>query len=392
MSLPIEIEGAGQLLGMPVEDFLRDSWQQRPLLIRQAFEGFQSPLSGDDLAALSLQEEALSRLVLHDRRRRRWTLETGPFDDDRFDDLPERDWSLLVQDVDKWDPDVGALLAEFDFLPRWRIDDIMVSFAAPGGSVGAHVDQYDVFLLQGMGQREWAIDASPNPDLSLQPGAPLKLLRQFKASHRWRLQPGDMLYLPPGVPHHGVAVDPCLTLSVGMRAPSLQELLLAVVQAHARTLPEEDRYRDPPLQPARDSAELSPSALAGLAEALQQALQGAPTAGPALQAILLRYLSHYRAPREAQPRARPMGPSALLGRLREGALLWPDHWLRWLHDGGDPALLAVAGHSVTLSGELARDLCAGAAIDAGDWAELSPADQESLRTLLNLGALQLRKP
>ena len=99
MSLPIEIEGAGQLLGMPVEDFLRDYWQQRPLLIRQAFEGFQSPLSGDDLAALSLQEEALSRLVLHDRARRRWTLESGPFDDDRFDDLPERDWSLLVQDV-----------------------------------------------------------------------------------------------------------------------------------------------------------------------------------------------------------------------------------------------------------------------------------------------------
>jgi 50S ribosomal protein L16 3-hydroxylase len=149
----------------------------------------------------------------------------GPFEEELFPQLGDHDWTLLVQDVDKWDADVAALLPAFDFLPRWRIDDIMVSFAATGGSVGAHVDQYDVFLLQAQGHRRWQIDASPNPSVEFRHDVELKLLHAFHPTHEWVLGPGDMLYLPPGVPHHGVAEDPCLTFSVGMRAPSTAELL-----------------------------------------------------------------------------------------------------------------------------------------------------------------------
>ena len=139
--------------------FLRDYWQKRPLLIRNAFPDFESPIQPEDLAGLACEEGTLSRIVAHDRARDAWLLRHGPFDEAMFPDMPHHDWTLLVQDVDKWDADVAALLDAFDFLPRWRIDDVMVSFAAPGGSVGAHVDQYDVFLLQALGHRRWQIDA-----------------------------------------------------------------------------------------------------------------------------------------------------------------------------------------------------------------------------------------
>ena len=157
---PIEVDAAAlPPLGMPPAEFLRDYWQKRPLLIRKAFPGFVSPISPEDLAGLACEEAALSRIVAHEREHDRWLLRHGPFPEAMFPDLPHHDWTLLVQDVDKWDADVAALLPAFDFLPRWRIDDVMVSFAAPGGSVGAHVDQYDVFLLQAQGRRRWQIDA-----------------------------------------------------------------------------------------------------------------------------------------------------------------------------------------------------------------------------------------
>ncbi|WP_187300613.1 cupin domain-containing protein, partial [Mizugakiibacter sediminis] len=216
---PIEVAARhGQPLGMPPARFLREYWQKRPLLIRGAFPDFAPPLTPDDLAGLACEELALSRLVLRDRRRDRWTLRNGPFDEAAFAALPRSDWTLLVQDVDKWDADVAALLRHFRFLPTWRVDDVMVSYAADGGGVGAHVDQYDVFLLQGLGRRRWSISADPRAPKDFRDDVELKQLRTFAPTHAWLLEPGDMLYLPPGVPHDGVAVGPCMTLSVGMRA------------------------------------------------------------------------------------------------------------------------------------------------------------------------------
>src|SRR3546814_488027 len=204
---------------MPAADFLRDYWQKKPLLIRNALPGFVSPIEPEDLAGLACEDAALSRLVRHDRERDAWTVRHGPFREEEFPGLGDRDWTLLVQDVDKWDADIAALLPKFDFLPRWRIDDVMVSFAATGGSVGAHVDQYDVFLLQALGHRRWQVDTRDDPPLHFRKDAEIRLLQRFTPSHDWVLAPGDMLYLPPGVPHHGVAEDPCLTFSIGMRAP-----------------------------------------------------------------------------------------------------------------------------------------------------------------------------
>ena len=209
---PIEID-ARELppLGMAPEEFLRDYWQKRPLLIRNAFPGFESPIAPEDLAGLACEDGVLARIVAHERAKDKWMLRHGPFPEEMFPELPDHDWTLLVQDVDKWDADIAALLPHFDFLPRWRIDDVMVSFAAPGGSVGAHVDQYDVFLLQAQGHRRWQIDDRPDPPVHYRLDTELRLLQRFEPTHEWVLGPGDMLYLPPGVPHHGVAEDACLT-------------------------------------------------------------------------------------------------------------------------------------------------------------------------------------
>src|SRR5690348_10259631 len=160
---PIEVRAdLRQPLGMPAARFLSDHWQKRPLLIRNAFPDFVPPLRPDDLAGLACEELALSRIVLRDEKRDTWSLRNGPFTESDFAALPASHWTLLVQDVDKWDGDVAALLDHFTFLPSWRIDDVMVSYATDGGGVGAHLDQYDVFLLQGIGKRRWRISTDPH--------------------------------------------------------------------------------------------------------------------------------------------------------------------------------------------------------------------------------------
>lgn len=215
-------------LGMPVRLFLRHIWQQKALLARQAIPEFVSPISANDLAGIACQRHALARVVRGSGKR--FKLDYGPFDEASFAGLGKRNWTLLVQQVDQWDEEVAKILAYFAFLPRWRIEDVMVSYAVRGGSVGAHVDQYDVFLLQARGKRRWQIDSRPaatNPvNQKLVAGAKLKLLANFEPEHDWVLEPGDILYLPPGVPHHGVAEsDDCMTFSIGLRAPSLGEML-----------------------------------------------------------------------------------------------------------------------------------------------------------------------
>ena len=148
-----------------------------------------------------------------------WSLKHGPFTENDFLTLPERD--MLVQGVDLWVPEVQELLAQFTFLPPWRLDDVMISFACPGGSVGPHFDQYDVFLLQVEGQRRWQIGPECSRETALRDDSPLRILKEFNVREEWLLEPGDMLYLPPGVAHWGVAETECLTYSIGFRSPAL---------------------------------------------------------------------------------------------------------------------------------------------------------------------------
>ena len=383
------VGSAQQFLGMSPATFLRDYWQRRPLLVRSAFPQFDAPLDGNDLAALALNPEALARLVRHRRRSDRWQVNHGPFEESDFTQLPARDWTLLVQDVDKWDPEVAELLNHFDFLPRWRIDDIMVSFAAPGGSVGPHVDQYDVFLLQGSGHRHWAIDCSNSPELSHREDSPLRLLRQFEPTHQWQLAPGDMLYLPPGIPHHGVATDPCLTLSIGMRAPAIAELLAPLLEEFAARLGEGRRFEDAGRLPATDSAHLDDVDIdrfrAQIGAALAE-LQQLPQAD--LADFCARFLSQYRQAREPERRLRKLSAEALGRTLERGAALRLSCGLRYLRRPNDQSFY-VCGQAWPLPKALADDLV-GCGIGSAAWRRAAPQARNLLAQMFAEGIVERR--
>ncbi len=232
--------------------FLQRYWQKQPLLIRQAIAGFRGPLSTRELFALAGRDDVESRLVL--RERSRWTLAQGPFRRADFRALPERNWTLLVHGVNLHLVAADALLHRFAFIPFTRLDDLMVSYATPGGGVGPHFDSYDVFLLQGEGRRRWRIGRQR--DLALKPDLPLKILARFRPEHEAVLGPGDMLYLPPAIAHDGVAVDACSTYSIGFRAPSAQEIAIGFLDWLRDRVVLDGRYADPDRRPANSPARI----------------------------------------------------------------------------------------------------------------------------------------
>jgi 50S ribosomal protein L16 3-hydroxylase len=210
-----------QLLGgLTATQFLSHFWQRKPLLIRNAISNFKGVVQAPELFALAARPDVESRIVR--RERGAWKVRDGPISRADLGRLPRSNWTMLVQGLNLEVPAADALLRRFRFLPHARLDDVMVSYAVAGGGVGPHFDSYDVFLLQGEGRRRWSI--SRRHDSALVSGAPLKILRRFEADRHWVLGPGDMLYLPPGWAHDGVAIEPCFTYSVGFRAPARGEI------------------------------------------------------------------------------------------------------------------------------------------------------------------------
>ena len=237
--------------------FLRGHWQKRPLFVRGAIPDCGAWLNADALFALAARDDVESRLVM--RTGNRWTMQQGPFRRAQLRGLPPQNWTLLVQGVEQIHPEAAALLQMFSFIPHARLDDLMVSYAAPGGSVGPHFDSYDVFLLQGAGTRRWRISAQK--DFELVADAPLRILKRFDHTEEWLTQQGDLLYLPPRYAHEGVAHGPCMTLSVGFRAPRKQELASRFLEFLQDELDLPGLYedRDMPLQ--THAAQLPPSML-----------------------------------------------------------------------------------------------------------------------------------
>ena len=257
---------------LPVETFLRDYWQRKSGFFPAALPGFVSPLAPEDLAGLALEEDIESRLVVHSPSAP-WQLEHGPFTEQRFSRLPERDWTLLVQAVDHWVPEIHQLLQRFRFIPSWRLDDVMASYAPAGGSVGPHFDYYDVFLVQGAGRRRWQIGQhcdSTSPTLD---GTALKILSQFEEKQSYLAKPGDILYIPPGVAHWGSAMDDeCITYSIGFRAPSHADILSDLSQDLASRLTNDHRYRDTLLDPSLPAGQIPDSTIANLKNIILQQL------------------------------------------------------------------------------------------------------------------------
>lgn len=227
-------------------------WQKEALLVRRAMPKFEGALDRDDVFTLAMRDDVESRLV--QKQRGGWSLAHGPFSRATLRALPPRQWTLLVQGVNLHVPAADALLRRFAFLPYARLDDVMVSYAAPGGGVGSHLDAYDVFLLQGFGRRRWRYGRQH--DHAFRRGVPLKILRRFTPSDDAVLEPGDMLYLPPHYAHDGIAIDACTTYSIGFRAPSANELAQAFLDFLHDHVTLEGQYRDPTLLPTTEPARI----------------------------------------------------------------------------------------------------------------------------------------
>jgi len=251
--------------------FIEQYWQKKPLLIRQAIPDFTSLISADELAGLSCEEEVESRLLIEKGLdgKTPWQVINGPQEEAIFSQLPETNWTLLIQEANCHIPQLQELIDNFSFIPNWRFDDVMISYAPKDGSVGPHKDTYDVFLLQAHGQRHWHIADYPTTKNDLISDIDCRILKTFTSQQDWILNPGDILYLPPGVIHHGIAVNDCLTYSFGFKAGTSGDLLAGILPYAMESRQLNHYYQDPDLKIQLSSGEISENALNKMEQQLQ---------------------------------------------------------------------------------------------------------------------------
>jgi len=261
--------------GLSQQQFLDQYWQKKPLLIRQAIADFESPITAEDLAGLACEEDIESRLIEEQGEEGAWQVTNGPLSEHDFARLPATHWTMLVQDVDKHLPELQYLLDPFRFIPDWRRDDLMISYAPEHGTVGPHTDGYDVFLLQAMGTRRWQIGNKAIHDAKLLEGLKLQIMADFTPDEEWVLEPGDMLYLPPHFAHHGVALNDGMTFSFGFRAPSRTDLLDSIINTMLENEMGKGRYTDADLVLTEHHSEIDQTAVARLKQLLHQTIDEA---------------------------------------------------------------------------------------------------------------------
>ena len=255
------------------EQFLNEYWQKKPLLIRQAIPNFQSPVSPDELAGLACEAEIESRIVIENHQGQPWHPLHGPFDEEKFSQLPEKNWTLLIQGLDSIVPEVSDLLNYFRFIPNWRIDDIMASYAPVNGSVGPHYDYYDVFLLQAQGKRRWLTGQHCDENSKTLNNTPLRILEEFETENDWVLEPGDMLYLPPQIAHHGISMGDCITLSIGLRSPTHEQILTSFTDYLCNITVKEQHLDDPNLKLQENPGEMNTAAISQLKNVIESYLK-----------------------------------------------------------------------------------------------------------------------
>lgn len=371
-----------------IEDFLKHYWQKKPLLIRNAFPGIESPMTAEELAGLACEENINARLVLEKDGDYPWQAEYGPFDESRFGELPETHWSLLISDMEKTLPEETRFLVKpFRFLPDWRFDDLMISYAPTGGSVGPHVDDYDVFLIQLSGQRLWKITETFSSEALEE--VDLRILKKFTAEQEWLCNPGDMLYLPPNVAHHGVAVehrDNCMTASVGFRAPSLKTITSDYIHFLNENVHNATRFTDkaPVIIPGHH-AEITADTVSQFTEYLQQGISLEPEL---VTQWLGKYCSDNKAFDDIINEDYHHIDSAYLDNLGTQTTFVQSPYSHFLFSySGENALLFVNGDSYKVSKPFAEIVCD----DVIDFQQLQQVmtdiDREVLLVLFNKGAI-----
>ncbi len=339
-------------------EFLRDYWQKKPLLIRSPWDSWSNPVEPDELAGLACEADVESRLITQSDPN--WELEHGPLPESRFERQGKDPWTLLVQAVDHYIPSVTALLDCFRFVPNWRIDDVMVSYAVDGGGVGAHFDHYDVFLVQGLGKRRWELGGLCDENMELSPHSSLHVLADFHATDEWILEAGDILYIPPRIAHRGTAVgDDCMTYSIGFRAPSRAELVENWAGDLAASLPDQDRYTDPHLAEQDNPGEIGSAAITQLHSMITEKLLDRNS--------FVRWFGRYNTtPKNPDIDWRPESPAEIddiRQCLAEGIPLIRNSASRfsYVREAPSSLLLFVDGECFTCSGEdaaFAERICA----------------------------------
>ena len=380
-----------QFRDFDVDGFLRDYWQRKPLLIRNPWDDWRNPLEGDDLAGLACEDGIEARLIRQENVAPQggWNVEHGPLPESRFEQLESQWWTLLVQAVDHYVPEVAALITPFRFIPNWRIDDVMVSYATDGGGVGPHFDHYDVFLIQGAGKRRWQIGPMCDADTALLPHDDLRLLARFEPTEEWVLEPGDILYVPPGIAHNGVAVgDGCMTYSIGFRAPSTSELIAHYCDDLLASLQDDSRYRDPGLERQANRGEIAPAAIARL-----NAMIADRMLDPAAFADWFgRYTTTRKYPDIDWQPDEPTPLDALRDGIAQGLPLIrnPASRFSFVRRDRDSVTLFVDGQSFACSGEtasLAETLCANDRCTLDPGLAHSKPVLDLLQTLFDQGSL-----
>lgn len=385
MSQPLDVLG-----GITAEQFLSEYWQKKPLLVRNAMPEIASLLEPNDVMELALEEHVTARLIKQkDRDPNQWSVKSSPLLKADFQKMPKL-WTLLVQAVDHYSFDLSALWKKFPFIPQWRRDDIMVSYAPQGGSVGKHFDFYDVFLVQGYGHRRWQLGQMCDAETAFVPGQPLKLLPEIEVNFDEVLAPGDLLYVPPGLAHYGVAEDDCLTYSFGFRMPNVSDMMDRVGDKFS----ENETLRNPLLDIIRDQVgaigEVSSNELEYLKEHIMQQLHNSNV----LEDAIMSLMSEPKYP-ENLPEAEEIGTGDLEEALDQGYSLMLEPASRLLYTEADGDVLFWAnGEGVCISETFTaklKQLADGEALLFGE----DFADEEILENvaaLLNEAVLMLVPP
>ena len=365
-----------------IEVFLRDYWQKKPLLIRNALPDLTSPISAEELAGMACEEGINARLIIEKDDEEPWSVKYGPLDEDSFNSLPKSHWTLLVNDVEKYIPEAKNLFDQFRFIPDWRKDDMMISYAADGGSVGPHLDAYDVFLIQTQGQRNWKISYQHcNRFIE---DIELKILSEFKTDEEWILDPGDMLYLPPNLAHYGIAKGPCMTASVGFRAPSVRAMTSEFSEYIANQTSETLRYSDPGIKQQVHPSEISASALKTVKDLLKQQLV---IDDSQLTQWFGEYMTDARSSDQLSETNQNIADfDTLRGRLKQQENIQQSPFSRFLYTNNkEGSLLFVDGKSYNCNSDFTEIICNNQTINTTELinAASAPQEQETLLDLYN---------
>ncbi len=369
------------------QTFMEEYWQKKPLLVRQAFPDFSSPISADELAGLAYEEDVNSRIVMEKHGEHPWFPIFGPMSDEIFSSMPETHWSLIVNDLEKYLPELSWIIDRFRFIPEWRLDDLMISYAADQGSVGPHIDLYDVFILQGQGQRRWQINTQPVTKDNQVKGTPLRIQNNFQAEEEWIVEPGDMLYMPPGVSHHGVSLGESLSYSIGFRATSHADLVNEFISHITQNLSPKLTYQDPDQRIQQHPNEIQQDALERVTEIFKEYLQ---PDHPELQRWFGCFSSDTKTSIDTQPEDEINSIEELKELTSTGILSRHPASRFAFAQNPENTLLFIDGEDYEVTPDFAKSLCKLRQIDLDELIEIANKNELSLITeLYNEGKIYI---